>query len=135
MSLDFVHRSKRGAVEILLSKEWGDATAHELTREDNLWVVHCVNGRAFINVLALYYRVNPGRGWWVRPEGEGDACGFHDCPLHLLELAPVYSDYWRWRVFRHHGVRCRNLDMQSVRRVRSVFLRNSRNSGILTHPW
>ena len=117
MGWEFIHRSKQETIDILLSSR-GETIAHALS-PTGLWVIHRVKGRAYINCFALRYMDSTRRGWWVRLDGEDDWCAYHDCPLHLLDLAPTYSTRWRYRVYQYHRVACRYRQKQALRSPRA----------------
>ena len=125
MGREFIHRSKDDTINILLTGK-ADTIAHALSPM-GLWVAHRIRGRADINGFALRYLDLPRRGWWIRPDGEGDGGAYHDCPLHLLDLAPTYSTRWRSLVYRYHRAACGYRRKQTLRPPRA---RCHRSSGI-----
>jgi hypothetical protein len=44
-------------------------------------------------------------GWGYKPMDEGMHPYYYDCPLRLLELAPVACEEWRAKVRAHHAGR------------------------------
>ena len=67
---------------------------------NTLWLVAECRGQRFI---ACFLLEAGGDGWGYKAMEEAMHPYYYDCPLRLLELAPVASEEWRRKVSEYHA--------------------------------
>lgn len=102
-------QTKSELVEHLTNGDSKIATHHQSVRGNRLWCVQENRDHPGRFIVVYLMQSDPGYGWGYKAVCESMGPAEVDCPLYMLDAAPVadseYAGHWRERVRAHHKAR------------------------------